>query len=232
MHTLNHNESVIWKWYIQFCFPSAFEFVFFFHWEEQSQNAEKEAVTNTAATIQLHRLECLCVVVHVWPVNHQQWLNMRLSLCLGSTCGQDTIAASVVKRKDGLEFPSFQFVHFYYWRQQRWKITGVLSQLPFVTLTKSAPLALRLQKHSSGLKQKSKGLLFPGTVIPLKEFPLGLTWLTGVQTYCSSNQIQYKINSRKRCIMLTDALCTSLRFVCSLVWSAILVQLCLFLSWV
>lgn len=60
----------------------------------------------------------------------------------------------------------------YYRRQQRWKITGVSSQIPYVTLTKSIPLALRLQKQSSGLKQRSKDPLFPGTVIPLKVFPL------------------------------------------------------------
>ncbi len=139
----------------------------------------RDAVTNTAVALQLDWMECLCIVLYVWPVNHQQWLYMRLPLCLGSTCGQYTIVASVVKRKDGLEFPSFQFVPFFYYRrQQRWKITGVSSQLPFVTLTKSAALALRLQKQSSGLKQRSKGLLFPGTVIPLKVFPLvWLGWL-------------------------------------------------------
>lgn len=64
---------------------------------------------------------------------------------------------------------------FYYRRQQRWKITGMSSQLPFVTLTKSVALPLRLQKQSSGLKQRSlqeKCLLFPGTVILFKVFPL------------------------------------------------------------
>lgn len=48
-----------------------------------------------------------------------------------------------------------------------WKITGVSPKLPFVTLTKSVPLALRLQKLPSGLKQKGKGLVFLG---PLKYF--------------------------------------------------------------
>lgn len=70
----------------------------------------------------------------------------------------------------------FRFsLFFYYQRQQRWKITGVPSQLPFVTLTKSFTLVLILQKLSSGLKQRSNCLFFPGTVIPLKLFPL--VWL-------------------------------------------------------
>ncbi len=70
------------------------------------------------------------------------------------------------QEKGWLEVPVFSVCLFFYYygRQQRWKITGVSSQLPFVTLTKSISLALRLQKQSSGLKQRSKGLLFPGTV--------------------------------------------------------------------
>lgn len=35
---------------------------------------------------------------------------------LRSTCGQHTIVASVVERKDGSEFPSVQFVPFLLWR--------------------------------------------------------------------------------------------------------------------
>lgn len=93
--------------------------------------------------------------IHVWT---------RHSCCL---CCQ---------KKGWLGVPVFSVCPFsYYWRQQRWKITGVSSQLPFVTLTKSAPLALRLQKQSSGLKQRSKCLLFPGTVILFKVFPLVCT---------------------------------------------------------
>lgn len=72
----------------------------------------------------------LCVALCEWPVNQQQWFYKRLPLCPASACGQDTVVASVVKRMDGSEFPIF-WVFLYYLRQQRWKITGVSSQLPF-----------------------------------------------------------------------------------------------------
>lgn len=114
------------------------------------------------------------------------------------------------QEKGWLGVPVFSVCPFYYYqRQQRWKITGVSSQLPFVTLTKSAPLALRLQKQSSGLKQRSKGLLFPGTVIPLISF--GLTWLAGMRRYCSVLIKLSTVCCQKLCINLTDAPCTSSR---------------------
>lgn len=71
-------------------------------------------------------------------------------------------------------FYSLSFFSLYYRRQQRRKITGVSSQISFVALTKSETLVLRRQKQCSGLEQRSKCLFFPGTVIPLKVFPLVL----------------------------------------------------------
>lgn len=54
--------------------------------------------------------------------------------------GQQT---SVVCRNDASEFLSFQFVQFFIITDNKdGKITGVSTLLPFVTLTKSTPLAL------------------------------------------------------------------------------------------
>lgn len=52
-------------------------------------------------------VEWSAFVLHERPVNHQQRPYTRPPLCPLSPCGQDTIAASVVKRKDGSKGPSF-----------------------------------------------------------------------------------------------------------------------------
>lgn len=83
------------------------------------------------------------------------------------------------------------------------------SQGPFVTLTKGAPLALKHQTHSSGLQQKSKGVLFPGTVFPLKVFPLVWPAWLPCRRIVLCNQTQNKVSRQGSWITLTVAPCTS-----------------------
>ena len=115
------------------------------------------------------------------------------------------------QEKGWLGVPVFSICpSFYYRRQQRWKITGVSSQLPFVTLTKSAPLALRLQKLSSGLKQEvQKASSFLARLFLLKHFLwFDLVGWRAEVLFCA-NQTQHKVSCQKLCINLTDAPSTS-----------------------
>lgn len=80
----------------------------------------------------------------------------------------------------------FSLSIFYYHRQQRWKITGVAALLPFVTLTKSAPLALRLQNEASWSQPRSQRPHLPWHSCSSSGISLGLTWGTNTQMYCSS----------------------------------------------
>lgn len=80
----------------------------------------------------------------------------------------------------------FSLSIFYYHRQQRWKITGVSALLPFVTLTKSAPLALWLQNEASWFYPRSKRPHLPWHSRSSCGISFGLTRSTNTQMYCSS----------------------------------------------
>lgn len=107
---------------------------FLFHFNRQSRRKTKNVhVPHGAAAVQMSSVAvcfspgCLSVWVGTGP---------RTSRLL---------SAGTMPQSSCL----FSLSSFYYHRQQRWKIAGVSTPLPFVTLTKSAPPALRLQNEAS-----------------------------------------------------------------------------------
>lgn len=159
-------------------------------------------------------MECLCIVLYVWPVNHQQWLYMRLPLCLGSTCGQDTIVASVVKRKDGLEFPSFQFVPFSFLLSKTTKMENNRRVIPasLRDLDKERRSGTQTSKavfRTRAEEQKASSFLAQSFLLKYFLWFDLVGWRAEV-LFCV-NQTQHKVICQKLCINLTDAPCTSSR---------------------
>lgn len=100
------------------------------------------------------------------------------------------------KERTALEFPSFPLLpFFYYQRQQRWKITGVPSQLPFVTLTKSFTLVLILQKLSLSRGVTASSFLAQSFLWNYFLWSDLVGWCTEV--LFSANQSQHKVSYQK-----------------------------------
>lgn len=144
---------------------------FLFHFNHQSQRKPSNMDVPSLAK----QLPCS------WAV----WCALRQDASLSGS-GQETNVASDGGSNDASEFLSFQFVHFHYHRQQRWKIAGVSTLLPFVTLTKSAPLALWLQNEASWFQPRSKRPHLPRHTASSSGISFSLTRGTNTQMYCSS----------------------------------------------
>lgn len=118
---------------------------------------------------------------------------------------------------------------YYYQRQQRWKITGVSSRLPFETLTKSS--GPQTSKNSvPDLSRGVKASSFLAQSVLLKYFLWSDLVARQAEVLFHANQTQHKVSCQKVCISLTDALWTSSK--CYVHWSELLfwsisVYLCL-----
>lgn len=188
-------------------------------------------------------MEGLCVVYHERPVKPQQWPCTKPSHCLGSTCGQDTIVASVSGERRAwsshpLNLSLFFSFYYYYRRQLMWKRTGVAPQLPNVTLIKTVPW---LSDFKTGLldlsrRARTSSLLAQSFLFSLG-VSFGLTWPAGVRRYYCSVLIKPNAESQepqsgwqRPRFTLTDALHTSSQCYVPPIYTAILVHLQLFMS--
>lgn len=143
---------------------------FLFRFNRQSQRKRNNMhVPHGAAAVQLSSVVCFTpACLSVWVGTGQQtWPLSSAGTMPQSSC-------------------LFSLSIFYYHRQQRWKITGVPALLPFVTLTKSSPLALWLQNEASWFRPRSKRPHLPWHSRSSYGISSVLPRGTNTQMYCSS----------------------------------------------